>query len=219
MPPPREVILRHSLPLLQYQIWVCCSPFCPCILPPATAHVAESRVGSRHQYIVLTPHTGLSALEGVFLRKQCDNCEESLLISSETEKGFIPEECTSLHDCFTNTSSDSLGRGATLHTSYGCKAIETWCPKSYLNWNWHRHADTLLVVFGDKELGRACYLSPVFTCRTCLMLATSWIFLGFLFFFSFGFSSSCLRRVIYLHFFQGRGAEKFVPRWQIFRIV
>lgn len=94
-------------------------------------------------------------------------------------KGFKPEECTSLHDCFTNTSSDSLRRGATLHTSYGCKAIETWCPKSYLNWNWHRHADTLLVVFGDKELGRACYLSPVFTCRTCLMLATSCIFFFF----------------------------------------
>lgn len=124
------------------------------------------------------------------------------------KKGFIPEECTSLHDC-SRIPHQTLSKGE-LHynTSYGCEAIETWRLnpwwKSYLNWtdvNVRTHCWWFL---GTNRTGMD-FLSLSFACRTCFMFVS--VFFPFFLFFGGGPSSCCLRRMIYLHFFQGRGKE------------
>lgn len=160
------------------QIWVCCSPIF--IFLCASFLQLNVELGG----IVISDHTLASLLWGggaASLSGKAMWQLQGITVSLKRHKkrGLIREECTSLCDCFKNTSSDSLKRRVTLHTSKGCEAIETWRPESYVNWNCYGRAVTLLVVFGDKEVGWAWYISPVFTCRTCFMLASSLFFVFF----------------------------------------
>lgn len=67
---------------------------------------------------------------------------------------------------FNSTSSDSLKRRATLHTSHGWEAIQTW--RLNPRWKFWLNYNTLLVVSGDKQNWDGLAISPhVFTCRTC----------------------------------------------------
>lgn len=182
-----------------------------CILPPAAATELNVELGG----IVISDHTLASLLlgGGVSLRKSNVTTARNHCQFKETQKrGLIREECTSLRDCFKNTSSDSLKRRVTLHTSKGCEAIETWRPESYVNWNCYGRAVTLLVVFGDKEVGWAWYSSPVFTCRMCFMLASSLFFVFFPFFRFIRLSEkSDISEVL----FQQRGTDKLFFHWHV----
>lgn len=67
--------------IVQNSIWLCCPPRFVCAsFLQLQLKCCKSIWRCHHQCVVLVPHTGLSALEGVSLRKQCDNCKESLLI-------------------------------------------------------------------------------------------------------------------------------------------
>lgn len=133
---------------------------------------------------------------GVSLRKQCDNRKETLLIKWDTKKRI---------------HTWRMHKPAWLFQEYLIRLSEKESCTTYLI-RLQSHPDlppqilpelkcfnTLLVVFGDKELQRACSPSPVFTCRTCFMLA-SCIFCS---------SSTCLRDVICLHFFSGNRNRNF----------
>lgn len=62
-------------------------------------------------------------------------------------------------------------RRATLHTSYGCKAIKTWRPKPWWKSSWNE-TDTLLLVLADKQKsdGLAVSLSRYFLTELVLCL-------------------------------------------------
>lgn len=184
-----------------------------CILPPAAATELNVELGG----IVISDHTLASLLWGggaASLSGKAMWQLQGITVSLKRHKkrGLIREECTSLCDCFKNTSSDSLKRRVTLHTSKGCEAIETWRPESYVNWNCYGRAVTLLVVFGDKEVGWAWYISPVFTCRTCFMLASS---LFFVFSPFFRFIRLSEKNDISEVLFQQRGTDKLFFHWHV----
>ena len=135
-----------------------CSSFCLCILPPAAATELNVNLTASASMTHRTQTSYRPLCSGGRLSQEAMWQLQGITVNlKRKKKGFIPEECTSLRDCFKNTSSDSLKRRVTLHTSYGCKAIKTWHPnrwwKSYLNWNWHKCTDTLLVVLGANRTG------------------------------------------------------------------
>lgn len=113
--------------------------FCFCILPPAAATEAECQSSSSLQtsYWPLCPGRRLSQEAMWQLHKNhCSFKEEG------GEKGrFMPEECTSLHDC-SRIPHQTLSKGELHYIPHtGREVIETWHPKPVMEilpeLNWH----------------------------------------------------------------------------------
>jgi len=186
----------------EQSVWVCFPPSCLCTLPPATElNVNPTRVASVHRFsgVSYRPLCSFGGRAGASLRKQRDNCKESLLIIKK-KKGFETWRMHKSTRLFENTSSDSpkgelhyiphaaakpprLDTTTPPHPRDGCL---TWpeTDVSVLTHCW--------CFLGPNGIGMVLAIAlsaPVFTCVTCFMLAC---FL--LLFFSFLCSSGCLRR-------------------------
>lgn len=115
MSPPREVILRHSLPLPQNQEFVV-PHFVRASFLQLQPHGWKS--SGKASSSVHSSHTSYWPLcSGGCLSQEAMWQLQGITVNfKRNRKGFVPEECTSLHDCFTNTSSDSLEKGS--YTTY-----------------------------------------------------------------------------------------------------